>query len=128
MYNSFKIGSFFKSKDVHPECMRTSVIYNYSCAHCASEYIGSTLRTFSKRVCEHKGISVRTGRVSASPPYSAVRDHAIKCKTSVTNSGFTILDQCNRSPSALRVLESLHIYTCKPRINDSVTSFPLNLI
>ena len=35
----------------------SSLVYKFSCACCASEYVGSTIRTLHTRVAEHAGRS-----------------------------------------------------------------------
>ena len=61
LVNNFKIGSFFNFKDKLPLAMRSSLVCKFSCARCASEYVGSTIRTLHTRVAEHAGRSFRTG-------------------------------------------------------------------
>jgi len=53
--NNFKISSFFSYKDKLPKALRSSLVYNFSCAQCASVYVGSTVRTLETRVGEHAG-------------------------------------------------------------------------
>ena len=52
LVNNFKIGSFFNFKDNLPLAKRSSLVYKFSCARCASEYVGSTTRTLHTRVAE----------------------------------------------------------------------------
>ena len=40
--NRHKIGSLFNYKDRLPSFMRSSLVYRFSCAHCACEYVGAT--------------------------------------------------------------------------------------
>ena len=61
LFNNFKIGSFFNFKDKLPFAMRSSLAYKFSCARCASEYVGSSIRTLHTRVAEHAGNSFSTG-------------------------------------------------------------------
>ena len=48
LVNKFTIGSFFRFKDKLPVNMLSSVIYEFSCAQCASDYIGMTTRAGRK--------------------------------------------------------------------------------
>jgi hypothetical protein len=59
--NTFKIGTFFRYKDDLPASLRSCLVYKFSCAQCASSYVGSTSRTLRVRQAEHAGISHRTG-------------------------------------------------------------------
>ena len=127
LVNASTIGSVFRFKDVLPVGMRSSLVYKYSCAQCASEYIGSTIRTLGTRAAEHAGRSFRTGSLIAHLPHSSVRVHAESCGTSVSISNFTILGTAP-NPQDLRILESLHIYKLKPSLNDMQSSFPLKIV
>ena len=55
--------------------LKSSLVYKFSCALCASEYGGMTARTLDTRVDEHVGVSYRTGARLTQPPHSAIRDH-----------------------------------------------------
>ena len=50
LVNSFKIGILFQYKVKLPAGMRSSLVYEFSCAHCASQYIVSTMRALCSRV------------------------------------------------------------------------------
>ena len=55
--------------------LKSSLVYKFSCARCASEYVGMTARTLGTRVDEHVGVSYRTGARLTQPPHLAIRDH-----------------------------------------------------
>ena len=57
--------------------LKSSLEYKFSCAQCASEYVGMTARTLGTRVDEHVGVSYRTGAHLTQPPHSAIRDHIV---------------------------------------------------
>jgi hypothetical protein len=127
LVNKFTIGSLFTYKDTLPKCLRSSVVYKFSCAQCASEYVGSTTRTLRTRIAEHAGRSFRTGNLLAKPPHSSIRSHAEKCDVPVTLDDFTIL--CNTSDQTdLRIMESLFIHQHRPLLNDTQSSFPLKIV
>ena len=42
--------------------LKSSLVYKFSCAQCASEYVGMTARTLGTRVDEHVWVSYRTGQ------------------------------------------------------------------
>ena len=92
LVNKFTVGSFFNYKDKLPAGMRASLVCKFSCALCASTYIGSTGRMLRTRVAEHAGRSYRTGVRLAHPPHSAVRDHAEGCDVGVVLDNFSILN------------------------------------
>ena len=61
LVNKFTVGSFFNYTDKLPMRLKSSLVYKFSCAQCASEYVGMTARTLGIRVDEHVGVSYRTG-------------------------------------------------------------------
>ena len=127
LVNNFKISSFFKYKDPLPVLMRSSLVYQYSCAQCASAYVGMTSRNFYTRLAEHRGRSYRTGNILAHPPHSAVRIHAEQCNVPVSNSDFRVLASTT-GVSDLRILESLYIFKQKPSLNAAFSSYPLQIV
>ena len=116
--NRHKIGSLFNYKDRLPSFMRSSLVYRFSCARCACEYVGSTTRLLHTRVCEHIGKSHRTGLPLSAPQHSNVRLHCDHCRVSASETDFSILSGCERNSETLRILESMYISKLKPSIND----------
>ena len=107
---------------------RSSVIYKYGCPLCGDQYVGSTSRSLFVRVSEHGGRSHRTGALLTCPPHSAIRDHCEQtCLGPVSYDDFNILAVAPDLVS-LRILESLHIFKSKPKLNDSNSSFSLNIV
>ena len=127
LVNNFSIGSLFKFKDQLPKSMLSSIVYKYSCAQCASEYIGSTIRTLKTRVAEHAGRSYRTDRPLARPSHSSIRDHLEHCDSQIREQNFSVIGSTS-NPTDLRILESLHIFKHKPNLNDMQSAFPLKII
>ena len=127
LVNNFKIGSFFRYKDVIPAPMRSNLVYEFSCARCASAYVGMTTRNFYIRVSEHRGRSYRSNLLLGKPPHSSVRLHAEQCDVAVSESDFRILGSTSGC-SDLRILESLHIFKRKPCLNNAFSSYPLEIV
>ena len=127
LVNSFKVGSFFSYKDRLPKAMCASLVYNFCCARCASEYVGSTIRTLHTRVDEHDGRSFRTSSILSVPPHSMVRTHSESCGFPVTLDDFCIIGSTS-SAIDLHILESMHIFKLKPILNDSQSSYPLSIV
>ena len=125
--NPYKLGNFFTYKDKISKGMRSSLVYKYCCARCASEYVGSTSRALATRVAEHAGRSFRTNRVLTNPPNSNIYEHANNCDTPINLDNFSILNSC-RNNSDLHVLESLYIYKLKPVLNSSQSAIPLHIV
>ena len=121
--NSFSVGSLFRHKDPMPTSLCSNVIYTYNCALCNECYTGSTHRQLQCRIAEHLGVSVRTGLPLSNMSYSAIYEHREKKDHPIDRSNFKIVNRTfNRS--SLRLLESLHIFKTKPRMN---TGLPVEL-
>jgi hypothetical protein len=127
LVNKFSIASLFPFKDRLPNGMQSSLVYEFSCARCASTYVGSTIRTLRTRVAEHAGRSHRTGSLLSAPSHSSVRSHAHSCDITVDLTKFRVLGRC-KNFSDLRILESLHIFKLKPTLNDQQSALPLNIV
>jgi len=128
LVNNFKIGSLFNFKDKLPEGLQSSVVYEFSCARCASMYVGSTYRTLNTRIAEHAGRSYRTNNPIASPPSSNIRKHCQQdCDSPINKNQFKILTTAT-TQFDLRILESLYIYKLKPSLNDHQSAYPLCIV
>ena len=61
LVNKFTVCSFFNYNDKLPMRLKSSLVYKFCCAQCASEYVGMTAGTLCTRVDDHVGVSYRTG-------------------------------------------------------------------
>ena len=52
---------FLYYKDRVHECLRSRVVYKFTCSRCNSTYVGMTNRRMQTRASEHKGISPLKG-------------------------------------------------------------------
>lgn len=125
--NTFTIGSIFRFKDRIPKACLSGVIYKFSCSSCEESYIGSTHVRLISRVCQHMGISDRTGSMLVNPKPSSIKDHSDVCGTAFSISDFTILRKSYLELD-LRLLESLYIFTEKPKLNAKNSALPLNVV
>ena len=125
--SSFNIGSFFNFKDKLSAGMQANLVYEFRCERCSQGYIGSTRRNLYMRVAEHAGKSFRTNNPLSNPPNSSIRDHCDICNSSIAISRFKILNSLD-SKNHLLILESLHIKSGKPKLNDASSAVPLLLI
>ena len=75
--SSTRISNFFQFKDKMPYCLRSNVVYKFSCGRCNATYYGETCRHLSVRVGEHSGISPLTGKKLKSKKSIAVKDHIL---------------------------------------------------
>ena len=125
--NSATIQGLLSHKESLPMDLRSSLVYAYECGACGSTYLGQTKKCLRSRAGDHFGISMRTGRLLASPTQSAIRDHIENCGTGKNLSNF----KCVRSFSnciLLRIFESLEITFRKPNLNRDESSYCLKLV
>ena len=125
--NPNKIGNLFHFKDTLPMLMRAFCIYQYNCPKCnLGNYIGCSKRLLKVRIDSHRGVSHRTGASLARKEFSAIRNHADKCKSNVDYSNFKLIAQAPDLYS-LPFLESLYIKQMSPNLNAQTTSTPLHI-
>lgn len=125
LYKSYNtIGSRFSFKDKIPEECLSNLVYKYTCESCKAFYIGKTESQFKCRICQHLGISARTGNELSVKVASEIREHSLKCKTPINTDNFTILDKL-QSNKGILFLESLHQKVKKPSIGTQQQSTPL---
>ena len=123
-----KIGNLFKFKDDIPSHIRALVVYQFTCSNCNVTYIGKTKRHHKVRMCEHLGVSHKTGE---SLKYNvktttAIRDHI---KDSGHINDFTSFEILNFGKNNLECLikESVLIKKLNPPLNKQVDYFKLSL-
>ena len=121
LVNKFTIVSFFNYEDVLPLRLRSSLVYKFSCARCASEYVGITSSTLGSRGDELIGVRSHTRARLTCPSHSAIRDHANVCDVRVDPANFSVLVSSS-STLDLCILESLHILKTKPPLNNQLSS------
>ena len=72
--------------------MQSSLSYEFSCAHCASKYVGSTIRASCSREAQHAGRSSGIGNSLVHPFHSSIRLHLeSKCDVTITEDNFKVL-------------------------------------
>ena len=86
-----RISNFFRFKDKMPYCLRSNVVYKFSCGRCNATYYSKTCRHLSVKVGEHSGVSPLTGKKSKSKKSTAVKDHIRFCDHIVSIDDFNIL-------------------------------------
>ena len=94
---------------------------------CFATYIGETIKQFKVRICQHKGLSFRSGNVLSDPENSKIFAHSISHNHSIDNDNFKILAQCNNEYD-LKILEAIYIYNHNPNLNEQDGSVPLNIL
>ena len=124
--SSIRISNFFQFKDKMPYCLRSNVVYKFSCGRCNAAYYGETCRHLSVRVGEHSGVSPLTRKESKSKKSTAVKDHMLFCDHIVSIDDFKIVATSD-SDFHVKVKESLLISRDEPILNKNETSLRLYL-
>ena len=76
-----KLRNIFSFKDNTPVHMQSLVLYKFLCGSCNATYIGKTKRHCKIRMCEHLGISYKTGKkLKYSEAHSTVVQNHIENK------------------------------------------------
>ena len=101
IFTSFKISSYFSTKDVTPKCFMSNVVYKFLCARCNDCYVGRTHVYFNRRQHEHYETDLN----------SAIHKHFSEnqnCKIANDFNSFSILDYAS-TKYELSLQEAMHI-------------------
>ena len=120
--NNFKIQNFFKFKDRVTDALRSNIVYKYTCVQCNSTYVGETSRHFHTRICEHMGISNRTGKQLQNSK-SNIFKHQVESGHQIVRDNFHIVT--NSHNQDLKIVESIIIHSEKPNLNKNLISHEL---
>ena len=96
-----------------PYCLRSNVVYKFSCGRCNAYYYGETCRHLSVRVGKHSGVSPLTGKNSKSKKSTAVKDHMFFCDLIVSIDDFKNLATSD-SDFHVKIKESILISVMNP--------------
>ena len=122
-----RVSNYFRTKDITPFELRSSVVYEYTCTECHFSYIGQTRRHLKHRMAEHRGVSHLTGRVMKAQSHSSIRDHCMNCdRAECSSRNFKIL-AAGSSELELLVKERLLINRLNPQLNGNAGAFVLLL-
>ena len=125
--NPLSLSNYFKFKDSLPNEMRSNLVYLYTCPRCPrGTYVGETSRMLKVRIDSHKGISCRTGDPLKKKEHSSIRNHTIKCKSTIEYNNFKILAN-TKYKSDLPILESILIKSLNPTLNSDLSSTTLHV-
>ena len=123
--NKWTIGSMLPYKDRVPTSVRSNIVYKYQCGMCNSSYIGESVRHYSTRIAEHRGIFPRTG-APMSRVNSNIYNHFFDTGHPICDENFTIIGSADAWN--LKTAESIAIHQYKPSLNATVCSTPLNIL
>ena len=124
-----KIGSLFKFKDPIPSNIRSLVVYKFKCSSCNATYIGKTKRHHKIRMCEHLGISYRTGAPTKfnKNTTTSIRDHIMETGHQNKFENFEFLSFGKNNLECLIKEKFLIQKYSPPLINKQVENFKLSL-
>ena len=111
VFSVSKIRDYFSTKDPIPECFRSFVVYQFTCANCGIRYVGRTHKHFNSRIKEHFG----SGSSSIYQHLNHPKNSACKITSTIENS-FKILDNA-RTDYELALKEGFYINWLKPALN-----------
>ena len=100
-------------------------MYKYSCLQCSATYVGETSRHLRTRICEHRGVSNRTGNLLVNSPNSNIFKHYLDTGHEVSPDQFKVISD---DLDNLKITESIIIHTEKPTLNANLTSVDLNIL
>ena len=126
--SSTRLTNFFRFKDKTPSCLRSKIVYKFTCGRCNTTYYDETCRYFSW-VGEHSGILPLTSERSKSKKSTVVKDHMLicdHCDQPVSFDDFKVLAFSN-SEFHLKIKESLLILRDQPVLNKNAITLPLHL-
>ena len=123
--SSKRLANFFRSKD-KTLCLRSNIVYKFTCGRCNATYYGETCCHFKVRVGEHSGISPLMNKRSKSKKLTANKGHMLICNQPVSFDDFKGLASSN-SEFHLKIKESLLISCDQPVLNKNEASLPLHL-
>ena len=124
--SSKRLANFFRFKDKTPLCLRSNIVYKFTCGRCNATHYNETCCHFKVRVGEHSGISPLTNKRSKSKKSTAVKDHMLICDQPISLDDFKVLASSN-SEFHLKIKESLLILRDRPVSNKNEVSLPLHL-
>ena len=124
--SSKRLANFFRFKDKTPLCLRSNIVYKFTCGRCNATYYGETCRHFKVRVGEHSGISPLTNKWSKSKKSTAVKDHMVIYDQPVSFDDFKVLASI-KSEFHLKIKEDLLISRDQSVLNKTEAFLPLYL-
>ena len=111
VFSVSKIRDYFSTKDPIPECFKSFIVYQFTCANCRIRYVGRTHKHFNMRIDEHFG----SGSSSIFKHLNDSKNIGCKNKTTKENS-FKILDNA-KTDYELALKEGFYINWLKPALN-----------
>ena len=109
IFNTYKISSYFSTKDIMPSCFKSNVIYYFECAGCNSCYVGRTHKHFNTRRYEH----LNTDKTSAIFKHLNRKDN--NCKDITNQDAFKFFDYA-KTEYELALKEAMYIKWEKPNL------------
>ena len=91
--SSTGISSFFQFKDKLPNCLRSNVVYKFSCGTCNTAYYSETCQHLIIRTSKDSDFSPLTRKKSKSKKSTAVKGHMLLCDRIISIDGFKILNK-----------------------------------
>ena len=124
---SCRISTLFSYKDRVPDSLLSDFVYYFECCSCKFTHVGITRRHKKVRICEHRGVSPKTGKLRKGQISTSVRDHMLENADCTVNDGdFSIISR-GGSKEDLEIKETLLIKKLRPTLNKASKSIQLFL-
>ena len=114
--STFRVVNLFHLKDPIPLRLKSNIVYGVHCTNCSSFYVGKTKRHLMTRFSEHRDVRKP----------SAVTEHLMSTGHDVTIDNVKVYGH-GKFDRELLIKESLIIKSLKPDLNETISSFPLEL-
>ena len=91
LVSKIKLGALLNKKqevDSNSKMLWSDVVYKFTCSVCSAEYVGETARHAEVKVCEHLGISHKTGKKIKVSNNSAIKEHELFTRHAAHKSDF----------------------------------------
>lgn len=111
-----RMANMFKFKDIIPKRLSSRLVYGVYCTECPAFYVGKTMRHLEKRFAEHRDLRKPT----------AVTNHMTSNGHGFLFSDVKILTKGNHDTQLL-IKESLVIRKLRPPLNETASSYPLEM-
>ena len=89
--SSTRLANFFRFKDKILLCLRSNILYKFTCGRCNAAYYDETYRHLKVRVGEHSSISPLMNKRPKSKKPTAVKDHVLIWDQPVSFDAFKVL-------------------------------------
>ena len=89
--DEFFIWNILHFKDKISPCVKSNIVYKYSCGLCPGTHTGESTRHYQTCVSEHRGISPQTSMHYSKPPKNNIYSHHLETGHDIDSGNFGII-------------------------------------